>query len=99
MAAREPGAARAMSQAWNKIGAVAEVSLAFAAMHVAFRAFKRYTEWGHAENESGLNFSPGVAMIVVTLVMLAVRRREPGEYGLSPRPFFAGVNAALVCLL
>ncbi|HKD99721.1 MAG TPA: hypothetical protein VKE69_01825, partial [Planctomycetota bacterium] len=78
--------------------AVAEVLVAFAAMHVAFRAFKRFTTWGHLETEAGMNFSPGVAMVVVAVVAIALRRRGLGKSGLTPRPFFANANAGLASL-
>jgi hypothetical protein len=97
---RTTGAARA--------AAVAEVALAFALMHLAFRAFKRFTAPGRWEVESGVNFSPGVAMIVVALAMIAVRR-WPGArsmplatalsaHGITPRPFMRSVKAAILCL-
>jgi membrane protease YdiL (CAAX protease family) len=88
-----------MKQPWRGLGAIAEVSLAFALMHVAFRAFKRFTLLGQAENRSGLNFSPGIAMILVALAFIAARRRGLASYGLTPRPFLPGVAAALLCLL
>ena len=94
-----------------RIRAVAEVGLAFAAMHVAFRAFKRFTAWGRWETGAGMNFSPGLAMIAVALLAIALRpRRSPGErapalrgrlaeHGLTLRPLGGSLDAALVALL
>jgi hypothetical protein len=83
--------------------AVAEVLLTFAAMHVAFRAVKRFTALGRWELESGANFSPGVAMIAVALCAIALHRRrarsherpEREAWGLAPRPTFGA--ALLAC--
>jgi membrane protease YdiL (CAAX protease family) len=79
--------------------AIAEVTLAFAVMHVAFRAFKRFTVLGQFETQNGLNFAPGVAMIIVALAFIAMRRRSPAEFGLTPHPFASSIKAALLCLL
>lgn len=82
-----------------RVLAVVDVTLAFAAMHVAFRAFKRFTDLGQLESQTGLNFSPGIAMIIAALAFIALRRRSPAAFGLTPRPFAPSVNAALLCLL
>ncbi len=79
--------------------ALAEVALAFAIMRVAFRAFKRFTEWGQTETANGMNFSPGVAMILVAVVFMALGRRRPEAYALTARPLLPGINAAILCLL
>ncbi len=93
--------------------AVVETSVAFAAMHLAFRAFKRFTTWGQWELETGMNYSPGVAMIAIALAMITLRyKRSPNlnchlrsyrthlsSYGLTLRPFFPSLNAALACLV
>jgi CAAX protease family protein len=81
------------------VRATIEVVLAFAVMHVAFRAFKRFTALGQMENDSGLNFSPGVAMLVVAVSLIVMRRRGFAAYGATPRPFFRSINAAFLCLL
>jgi membrane protease YdiL (CAAX protease family) len=74
------------------------VLAAFAAMHVAFRAFKQFTFWGRLESEWDVNFSPGAAMVVVALAAILLRRR-PAEAGLSPHPVGPGLRAALVSLV
>lgn len=89
-----------MNAGWvKKAWAVGEVTLAFAIMHLAFRTFKRFTELGQAENDSGLNFSPGIAMIVVAVAFIVLRGRGLAACGLRVRPFAASLNAALLCLL
>jgi len=84
--------------AWRASGcALAEVALAFAVMHVAFRAFKRFTEWGQTETANAMNFSPGIAMILVAVVFMALGRRRPMAYGLTARPFLPGVPRSSAC--
>ncbi len=83
----------------GRVWAVAEVSLAFAVMHIAFRSFKAFTAPGRLESQAGLNFSPGIAMIIVALAFIAMRRGGPAAFGLTPRPFLPGINAAFLCLL
>ncbi len=83
----------------GRFATLVEVSLAFALMHVGFRAFKRFTDLGQAEYASGVNFSPGAAMLLVAAGMILVRRRRPAEYGLAIRPFRNGASTGVVCLL
>ncbi|MDX2117151.1 MAG: CPBP family intramembrane glutamic endopeptidase [Planctomycetota bacterium] len=82
---------------------VAEVIAVFAAVHVGYRAFKRFTPMGHWESDSGLNFSPGVFMIATSLLILLLLRRKPSDFGLVftrwrehvPVGLVLGVTAAL----
>ncbi len=68
-------------------------------MHLAFRAIMKYTTWGRIEAEARLNFSPGLVMILTSLIMLFVRGRRTGDWGLTVRPLRANLNAALLSLV
>ena len=73
---------RTKNSGWMRSArAIAEVTLAFAAMRVLFRSFKRFTATGQVENLSGLNFSPGIAMMIVAFAFIAMRRQSPAAYG------------------
>lgn len=52
-----------------------EICLAFVAMHLAFRGFREGTSWGQAERASSMQWSPGLSMMVVSLVLLRGRVR------------------------
>jgi membrane protease YdiL (CAAX protease family) len=79
--------------------AVAEVALAFALAHVAFRSFRHFTVLGRAETGAGVNLSPGAALVLVALAFLLAGRRALPRSGLTARPFAPSVHAALLCLL
>jgi len=70
----------------TRIGALAEVLLAFALVHVAFRAIKHFTRLGQLEGAARLNFTPGAVMILFTVCVLLLLRRSFTDYGLT----FAG---------
>ena len=76
--------------------AVLEVTLAFLLVHVGYRSFKRFTELGRAEAEAGLNFSPGLAMIVFTVAAVLVRARTFEEYGLTWKGWRFSLNLGLL---
>ena|SRR2546422_3136032 len=52
--------------------AMVEIMVAFALVHVAFRSFKHFTEPGRLEMAARVNFSPGAAMILATLLLTIV---------------------------
>ncbi len=91
--------------------AVAEVCLAFGVMHLGFRLIKRFTSWGRWESETGMNFAPGLVMIVVAVAMIGLRRARAGRdrheqfrdllaaYGLRARPLFPSLADALLAVL
>jgi hypothetical protein len=81
----------------TKLAAIAEVLLAFAVVHVSFRAIKQFTAWGRFEGEARLNFTPGIVMILFTFAALALFRRTFAAYGMT----FAHwrENLKLECLL
>src|SRR5262245_42460783 len=74
-----------------------EVLLVFALTHLTYRAFKRFTELGRLEGEAGLNFSAGVAMTLVAVLILLVCRRDWNEYGLAVSGWRFGLGLGLVC--
>ena len=81
-----------------RLRALVEVAFAFAGMHVAFRAIKRFTHWGHWESVTGMNFTPGMCMLAVSLLMLGLRTRRVeslAEHGITPRPYASGLGAGL----
>lgn len=88
-----------MSAKGSKLGALCEVLVAFAAMHVAFRAFQRFTELGREEVAAGLNYAPGVAMIAVSLLLIVVGRHTFAEFGLTLSDFAGNVRVGLVALV
>ncbi len=91
--------------------ALVEVAVAFVGMHLLFRLIKRFTTWGRWEAVSGMNFSPGAAMIVLTLGMIwyGTRRHLPNEapsfrkalgaHGLQTPPILDSARAVVVCLV
>ena len=82
----------------RRIAAILEVLIAFAVVHVAFRAFKRFTELGHIEVRSGMNFSPGLIMAAVAVGLVALHGRRFADYGLNRRGRRQNLAIALACL-
>lgn len=66
-----------------RAAALAEVMLAFAGVHVSYRAFKRFTLPGRWESAAGLNYSAGAAMILFTVGVLLLLGRDFRDYGLT----------------
>jgi len=89
-------AARALPRSARLI-ALAEVSTAVILMHVAFRAFKRFTDLGQLETRHGADFSPGLAMVLVVAAFMLLRRRRPAEYAIALTPVRRSVTAGLTC--
>jgi len=79
-----------------RVAAILEVILAFAFVHVGYRSFKHFTEIGGLEGTSGLNFSPSVVMILFTLAILLVCRRDFQEYGLTLHGWRYNLNIGLL---
>lgn len=61
---------------------VTEVMVAFAAAHLCFRAFRRFTALGQLEVDAGWVLSPGLAFAAVALLVLCWRRVSPRQWGL-----------------
>jgi membrane protease YdiL (CAAX protease family) len=80
----------------KRVWAVLEVTLAFGLVHVTYRSFKHFTMLGQWESAAGLNFSPGVTMIVFTLVVLALSNTRPVAFGLTLRGWRTLIPLGLV---
>lgn len=83
----------------GRVASLLEVSIAFALVHLSYRSFKHFTALGKLEELSGLNYSPGVTMILFTLVAVLLRRRNFGGYGLTLQGWRYQLNAALLWTL
>jgi membrane protease YdiL (CAAX protease family) len=77
--------------------AIAEVTAAFAVVHVTYRAVKHFTAIGRLDDERGLNFTPGVVMILFAVGILLVCRRSFTAYGLSLGGWRESLKAGLFC--
>jgi membrane protease YdiL (CAAX protease family) len=75
--------------------AIIEVLLAFSVVHLAYRSFKHFTDLGRLEVASRLNFSAGTAMILYTVAVLLVSRRDFAEYGLTLKGWKVNLNVGL----
>src|SRR5580704_7965044 len=76
--------------------ALIEVVLAFSFVHLSYRSFKRFTELGRQEGAAGLNFSPGMVMILFTVAVLLVSRRSFEDYGLTLKGWRYNLNVGLL---
>jgi membrane protease YdiL (CAAX protease family) len=71
---------RSMSK---RTAVIIEVLLVFVLVHVAYRSLKAFTPIGRWEGARGLNFSPGLVMILVTALVLILCGRSFETYGLT----------------
>jgi hypothetical protein len=83
----------------GRVAAIIEVLLAFSFVHLIYRSFKHFTELGRLEVTSGLNFSPGAVMILLTVAVLLVSRRNFQDYGLTLNRWRYNLNVGLLCAL
>jgi membrane protease YdiL (CAAX protease family) len=67
----------------SRVAALVEVLVAFVAVHLSIRSFKHFTELGRQEVAAGLNFSAGSMLILFTVLVLLLSRRNRREYGLT----------------
>ncbi|MCI0745537.1 MAG: CPBP family intramembrane metalloprotease [Verrucomicrobia subdivision 3 bacterium] len=81
----------------NRLTAIAEVLLAFAAVHAAFRAIKHFTDLGKLDVAAKLNFTPGAVMILFTVAILVICHRSFAAYGLTFAEWKNGLKAGLLC--
>jgi hypothetical protein len=65
-------------------------------IHVSYRSFKHFTELGRQESAAGLNFSTGSVMILFSVAMLLLFRRDFQEYGLTFRHWRYNLNVGLL---
>jgi uncharacterized protein len=92
----KPFDARQSRNLGERGAAVAEVVAVFAAVHLAYRSFKHFTLLGRAESGAGLNFSPGIVMILFTVIVLLLCRRNFAQYGLSFTEWRYNLNIGLI---
>ena len=83
------------SQRLQRAVAMIEVLLAFAFVHVTFRALKQFTELGRLEGAARLNFTPGIVMILFTVSVLLICGRDFATYGLTLKGWPRNVNLGL----
>ena len=65
----------------RRVGAVIEVLLTFGLVHVGFRAIKHFTIVGAWERAAHTNFTPGVVMILFTMLVIVIGSRDPANTG------------------
>lgn len=78
------------SSARNRIAAVVEVVLAFACVHVAFRALKHFVDFGEFQN-----LVPGLVMTLFTVAVLLLCGRSFERYGLTWKRWRANITIGL----
>jgi membrane protease YdiL (CAAX protease family) len=81
----------------GRVAALIEVLIVFVVVHVSYRSFKRFTELGRQEAASGLNFSTGSAMILFTVALLLLFRKNFDQYGCSLKRWRYSLNVGLLC--
>jgi uncharacterized protein len=92
----EPPDNKASSNLMGRTASLLEVVVAFALVHVSYRSFKHFTELGQAEVAARLNFSPGSAMVLFTVVVLLLCGRSFEQYGLTWKGWRYSLNIGLV---
>jgi membrane protease YdiL (CAAX protease family) len=80
----------------RRLAAIVEVTFAFALVHVSFRAIKHFTAMGQLDVSSGLNFTPGLVMILFTAATLLLCRRSFAAYGISVAQWADGLKLGLL---
>ncbi len=83
----------------NRALALVEVLAVFALVHLAFRSFMKFTELGRAEWAAGLNYSPGLAMLLATALLLLLHRRRLAAWGLTLRPWRLNLSAGVLAFV
>jgi uncharacterized protein len=79
----------------GRVAALVEVLIAFSVVHLTYRSFKHFTVLGRAESSSRLNFSAGSAMILFTIIVLLLTRRDFERYGLTLKGWRGSLNIGL----
>jgi uncharacterized membrane protein len=80
----------------ERVAALVEVLVVSVVVHLSYRSFKHFTELGRQEGAAGLNFSTGSVMILFTVAMLLLFRRNFNEYGLTVRGWRYNLNVGLL---
>jgi membrane protease YdiL (CAAX protease family) len=83
----------------KRVTAMLEVVLAFVLVHVTYRSLKYFTPIGRWEGETGLNFTPGSVMILVTGLILLLCGRSFEAYGLTWKRWRQNLNIGLLWTL
>jgi membrane protease YdiL (CAAX protease family) len=83
----------------QRVTAILEVVLAFVLVHVTYRSLKSFTPIGRWEWETGLNFTPGGVMILVTVLVLLLCGRSFESYGLTWKRWRHNLNIGLLWTL
>ena len=79
-----------------RAAAIAEVLLAFVFVHIGFRTIKHFTELGRLDVASGLNFTPGIVMILFTVGVLLACHKSFRQYGLTLSRWDESIKLGLV---
>jgi|SRR6266850_2045441 len=79
----------------KRVTAIIEVLLAFVLVHVTYRSLKYFTAFGRWEGEVGLNFTPGVVMILFTVSVLFLCGRSFETHGLTLKRWRQNLNIGL----
>ena len=81
----------------GRFAAVVEVFTVFALVHVCYRGIKHFTVIGQWEGAAGTNFTPGIVMIVFTVAVLWLCRRNFQAYGLTFERWQENLSLGLTC--
>ena len=76
--------------------AIIDVLLAFAFVHITYRSLKQFTALGRWEGNAGLNFTPGLVMILFTVSVLSLCGRSFEIYGLTLKRWRYNLNVGLL---
>ncbi len=79
--------------------AISEVTLAFAAVHIAYRFLQTFTPYGRWEVSQGLNFITGSVMVLATVGLVVMHRTPFTRYGLSSAQWRRDLSIGLKWLL
>src|SRR5205085_4102161 len=79
----------------SQLAAFAEVLAAFAFVHVSYRALKAFTVLDRWEAAANTNFIPGTVMLLFTVTLLLLARRNFEYYGLTLKRWRADLKIAL----
>ncbi|MBV9865691.1 MAG: CPBP family intramembrane metalloprotease [Abitibacteriaceae bacterium] len=81
----------------DRVAAIVEVVLAFALVHVTYRALKHFTIIGAWEGKAGTNFIAGIVIVMFVTTILILGRRDLTTYGLSAKEWPYRLNVGLIC--
>ncbi len=79
--------------------AIIEVVLATLLGRVLWQGFERFTTLGQMEVSAGLNFSPGIARILIAVCLFLWHRKSFAEYGVSLRGWSDHLKTGLIWIV